>query len=292
MTTQAIEPTPTQQPVSLKDLIGAFEPDGSVPWLNMLLYGEPSAGKTFLFGTITEWPEEFLPALLIDIDGGWDTIRHKKGIQITPPIRSLGQLEDLYAKLSANYSKGDKYYKSICLDNVSELQKMDMNEVMLEAKLKANNPDNVDIYVPSPREWGKNGERMRKIIRAFRDLPCHTIVMAHFNTQEDKMTKIDRIWPGMPGQMRHEILGFFSVGGYISVYDEGGDTKRQIQFKKTKKVQARCRFVDEDDVPVLPDVMIDNPTLPQIWKIIKDSGAKIKDESATVSALQAAVTTQ
>lgn len=288
MTTAPTELQPTQTlPPTLRELIGAFEPDGSVPWLNMLLYGEPSAGKTFFYGSATQWPEEFLPGLLVDIDGGWDTIRHKKGIDITPPIRTLSQIENLYEKLAANYSKGDHHYKSICLDNVTELQKMDMNEVMAEAKLNANNPDKIDIYVPSPREWGKNGERMRKTIRAFRDLPCHTICMAHFNTQEDKMLKIDRIWPGMPGQMRHEILGFFSVGGYITVYDEGGETKRQIQFKKTKKVQARCRFVDENDIPVLPDVMIDNPTLPQVWKIIKDSGAKIKEDP--VSALQAAI---
>lgn len=277
--TQPTEPTPA--PPSLKELIGAFNPDGSVDWLNMLLYGEPSAGKTFFFGTAVEWPEEFLPALLVDIDGGWDTVRNKPEIEVTPPIRTLEALTTLYERLAADYSKGTKYYKSICLDNISELQKMDMSVVMKEAKLNANNPDNVDIYVPSPREWGKNGERMRVIVRAFRDLPCHTICMAHFSEREEKTTKVNRIWPGMPGQMRHEILGFFSVAGYISVYEEGGEIKRQIQFKKTKKVQARDRF------QVLPDVMIDNPTLPQVWKIIKDSGAKIKDAS-TVSALQAA----
>jgi len=278
VTTAAVE---SQAPPTLKELIGAFNPDGSVDWLNLLLYGEPSAGKTFFYGTAAEWPEEFLPALLVDIDGGWETINNRPEIDITPPIRTVTALQELYNTLSADFSKGTKRYKSICLDNISELQKMDMNEVMVDAKRNANNPDKVDIDVPSQREWGKNGERMRKIIRAYRDLPCHTICMAHFSEREDKMTKVDRIWPGMPGQMRHDILGFFSVAGYISVYEEGGDIKRQIQFKKTKKVQARDRF------QVLPDVMLDNPTLPQVWKIIKDSGAKIKDAS-TVSALQAA----
>lgn len=277
----AVESQVVSTAPSLKDLIGAFNPDGSVNWLNLLLYGEPSAGKTYFFGSVVDWPEEFLPALLIDIDGGWETLRHKSEIDISPPIRTIESLTNLYNTLSANYSKGDRYYKIIGLDNISELQKMDMNEVMREAKRTANNPEKVDVDVPSQREWGKNGERMRKIIRAYRDLPCHTICMAHFSEREDKMTKIDRIWPGMPGQMRHEILGFFAVAGYLSVYEEGGEIKRQIQFKKTKKVQARDRF------QILPDVMLDNPTLPQIWKIIKDSGAKIKDDS-TISALQAA----
>src|SRR5215467_3710534 len=230
--------TETPQPKTLKELIGAFSPDGSVPNLKMLLYGEPSAGKTFFFGTCVEWPEEFLPALLVDIDGGWDTLRNHPEIDISQPIRSFEDLKALYEKLAADFSKGVKHYKSICLDNISELQKMDMNEVMREAKMSANNPDKVDLYVPSQREWGKNGERMRIIIRAFRDLPCHNICMAHFSEREDKMTKVDRLWPGMPGQMRHEILAFFSVAGYISIYEEGGEVKRQIQFKKTKRVQA------------------------------------------------------
>lgn len=271
--------------LSLKERIGAYNPDGSVKWLNMLLYGEPSAGKTYRFGTLVDWPEEFLPALLIDLDGGVDTLRWKKEIDVSPPIRSLKDLQNLYKELAAE----PNYYKSMGLDNISELQKMDMNQVMLEAKNTANDPSKVDIHVPSQREWGKNGERMRIIIRAFRDLPCHTICLAHISEREDKLTKVAGLWPGMPGQMRHEILGFFSVAGYLSVYEEGGEVYRQIQFKKTKRVQARDRF------QVLPDLMKDNPTIPQIWKIIKDSGAVIKqDDPLTVPTpaqqLQGAIT--
>lgn len=268
--------------LTLKQKIGAFNPTGSVDWLNAMFYGEPSVGKTYLYGTVVEWPEEFLPALLIDIDGGTDTVRNRTQIEISPPMRSLSSLQALYKELAADYSTGKGYYKSMCLDNISELQKIDMAEVMQEAKETANNPDNVDIYVPSQREWGKNGERMRRIVRAFRDLPCHTIVMAHIDEREDKNTKVNRLWPSMPGKMRHELLGFFSVAGYMSIYTDGGEVKRQIQFAKTNKVQARDRF------QVLPDLMKDNPTLPQIWKPIKDSGAQIKDASVVESLANAA----
>jgi hypothetical protein len=250
---------------SLRERLGVHNPDGSVNWLNALIYGEPSSGKTFLFGTIVEWPEEFLPALLIDIDGGTDTLRHHPQIDISPPVRSSAALKKIYDEVA----KEPDYYKTIGIDNASEYQKIDMNEVMQEAKTNANDPSKVNIYAPSQREWGINGERMRITIRSFKDLPCHTLCFAHVSEREDKLTKVHGIWPGMPGQMRHEILGFFSVGGYLSVYEEGGDVFRQIQFKKTRRVQVRDRF------QVLPDLMKDNPTIPQIWKIIKDSGAKI-----------------
>lgn len=289
-TPQETQPNDVQpKQTSLRERLGVHNPDGSVNWLKMLTYAEPSTGKTYLYGTITEWPEEFLPALLIDVDGGTDTLRWKSEIDITPPVRSSADMKKVYDEIAADCTKSGGYYKSICIDNTSEYQKIDMNEVMVEAKRTANDPSKVNIYAPSQREWGINGERMRITIRSFRDLPCHFFCMAHMQQREDKVTKINQIWPGMPGQMRHEILGFFQVGGYMTVYTgEDGDTHRQIQFKKTVKVQARDRF------QVLPDVMQDDPTIPQIWKIIKDSGAIIREDDplqvpSAVEQLQGAI---
>lgn len=266
--------TDIQQPEStLRERLGIYSPDGSVNHLNALFYGEQSAGKTYLFGSVTDWPEEFLPALIIDVDGGVDTLRHKSEIDVTPKIKCSADLKKVYDELAAASTATTCPYKTIGLDTTSELQLMDMREVMQEAKLTANDPSKVNIYVPGQREWGINGERMRITIRSFRDLPCHTFMFAQMSQREDTVTKVNAIWPGMNGAMRNEIVGFFSVCGYLSVYTEGAETHRQIQFKKTKKVQARDRF------QVLPDIMTDDPTIPQIWKIIKDSGAKIVEDN-------------
>ena len=96
----------------------------------------------------------------------------------------------------------------------------------------------------------------------------------------------------MPGKLRHELSGFFSVVGYLSTYNmEGGGVARQIQFLKTDKVQAKDRF------QALPAIMPDSPTLPEIWKLIKESGATIKDASdplevgTPVDALKQAIAT-
>jgi len=263
------EPQEAPKELSLKERIGATSPTGEVKWMNDIFYGEPGAGKTHLFGTCEDDPENFLPALLIDIDGGTDTIRHRKKIDISPPIRTMGALQDLYKEVAAE----PDYYKAIGLDNVTELQKLDMNEIMLEAKRTASNPDNINVYVPSPREWGICQEHMRIIVRAFRDLPCHTICLAHVEEREDRFTLSQRMWPQMPGKLRHELSGFFSVVGMLSTYDIEGGVARQIQFTKTRRVQAKDRF------QALPPIMADNPTLPLIWQFIRDSGATIKDET-------------
>lgn len=271
MTQTAAQPP---RELTLSERIGATSPQRA-KHLNGLFYAEPSAGKTYLFGTCELDPDEFLPALAIDIDGGVnDTLSGKfDKVEVSKPIRSMETLKELYREIAAD----PYYYKTIGLDNISELQKLDMNEVMVEAKATAQNPDKVDLYVPGQREWGKSGERMRIIIRAFRDLPCHTICLAHIDEKEDKQTKLNRLWPGVPGKLRHELAGFFSVVGYLSVYEaigEGGTKEqfRQIQFQKTRVVQAKDRF------GVLPGIWPDNPTLPQIWNKIKQSGAIIQSD--------------
>jgi len=256
--------TPVHVP-TLKERIGATSPDQLFKYLKALVYGEPGAGKTHLFGTITADPEHFLPALLLDIDGGTSTIRTKTEVDVKP-VRSIAKLKEIYKEVAAE----PDYYKCIGVDNLSELQKLDMNEVMVEYKETANNPDNIDIYVPDQRAWGKSGERMRIIVRSLRDLPCHVFMFAHLEEREDKVTKLNRIWPSLPGKLRHEISGFFDVVGMISTYEEGNEIFRQIQFAKTRRVSAKDRF------SVLDQVMMQNPTIPQIWSKIASSDVKPK----------------
>jgi phage nucleotide-binding protein len=263
---------------TLKERIGAKSPDEVFKYIKGLIYGEPGAGKTYLFGTVEDDPEHFLPALLVDIDGGTATIRNRHKIDVKP-VKNMEQLKELYRELAAD----PDYYKCLCIDNISELQKIDMNEVMVEYKENAQNPDNIDIYVPDQRAWGKSGERMRIIIRAFRDLPAHVFMFAHLEEREDKITKVPRIWPSLPGKLRHELSGFFDVVGMISTYEAENTVYRQIQFAKTRRVAAKDRF------NVLPQVMQENPTIPQIWSVISQADAKIQPTDP-LQALKSAVT--
>lgn len=268
---------------TLKERIGATSPDNLFKYIKGLIYGEPGAGKTYLFGTCEDDPEHFLPALLIDIDGGTATIRHRTKIDVKT-VRSIEELQNIYKEIAAQ----PDHYKTIGIDNLSELQKIDMNAVMKEAKETANNPDKVDIYVPGQREWGKSGERMRIIVRRYRDLPAHVFMFAHQEEREDPTTKLSRIWPSLPGKLRHELSGFFDIVGMLSTYEvalpdnAGTKIERQIQFAKTRRVAAKDRF------DVLPQLMQDSPTIPLIWEAIV-SAEKAPQVPDPLQALKGAV---
>jgi hypothetical protein len=145
------------------------------------------------------------------------------------------------------------------IDSLTELQKLDMRTVMMEQYNKK--PDSTDMFVPSQREWGKSGERVRMIVRAFRDLPVNTIVTALMSSDKDERSGITSFFPSFPGKLRSEIPGFFDVVCLLTTFSEDGAVHRQLQFAKTQRVVAK------DRTDSLGETMID-PSIPLMWERI------------------------
>lgn len=228
-----------------------------IPYLNLLVYGDPGAGKTFLAGTAQDHPKTS-PILILDIEGGTTTLRHRQDIDVIQ-IRSIQQIVDVYNKL---VSENNGYYKTIVVDSLTELQKLDMSDIMKE--LVQRRPDR-DPDVPDVREWGKTGNHMRKIVRGFRDLPMNTILTALVDPFKDTTGSVT-FYPALPGKMRTELAGFFDVVGYLYTKpEEEEEVKRVIQFTGTQKVIAK------DRTSVLGHFM-ESPTIPEMFDLIHPDG--------------------
>src|SRR5439155_19391765 len=150
------------------------------------------------------------------------TIKNRHDIDVVK-IRSMAELVKLQNEL---YKEGDDLpYKTIALDNMSELQSLDVKEIMRQAYNK--NPDKVDIDVPSQREWGKTREHMRAITRGFRDLPCHVIMTAHVVSEKNE-GQPDRYFPGFGGRAKTDVPGFLDIVGYMTVDKRSKDAIRRV----------------------------------------------------------------
>lgn len=241
--------------------MGIKPPAELVDYLNLLIYGEPGVGKTLLSST-AEDHEDTGPVLHLDIEGGLVTVRKRKTYQAVK-VRSIDEVIKVHDSIEELSRKGECPWKTVILDNISELQKLDMRYVMHEAKRLAKNPDNIDTDVPSQREWGKSGERMRRIIRAFRDLPVHTIAIAWMGSEHDDNTGITSFYPLLPGKLRGEVPGYFDIVGRLTAVSKnnGAVIERQLQVAGTNRVVAK------DRTNALGGI-IESPSIPAIWEMI------------------------
>lgn len=231
-------------------------------WINALFYGDPGSGKTHLLGTAADLLAT-APVVIFDIEGGLKTLRkfeNKANIK-RKKVRSMRELENGYNemyKAIQTREDGSQFIpgvNTVGVDSLTELTDLDMRTIMDDAYNR--NPDKVDKDVPSQREWGKARAHIRKIVRAFRDLPCNVIMTAHVGTlqEEGQPTKY---FPGFAGKLRTEVPGFFDIVGYLSTKNEGGSIVRQLQVLGTNRVVAKDRSGALGD-------MLFNPTVSEIW---------------------------
>src|SRR5215472_2738731 len=240
---------------ALRQELGVKSPE-KIEYLKVLVFGESGAGKTTLCGTAMD-SELTSPAFMIDVEGGATVLNDKPNVDVRA-ARAMAEIQEIADTLH----KYPKYYKTVILDSLTELRDIDMQEVMLEQWKKK--PETTDLYVPSPREWGKSGARVKEILRYLKDLPCHVIVTTLMTEEQDQSTGRKTIEPLLPGMLRKQVPGFFDIVGYLHVKNN----QRFLQVIKTERVMAK------DRTKVLPDA-IENPTLPEIWDIVFKAGATI-----------------
>lgn len=226
----------------------------------MLLFAESGAGKTTFLGTAQD-SELTSPAFLLDMEAGTSVLSDKPEIDVKQ-ARTMKAVQEVADILHQH----PKYYKTFELDGFTELREIDMQEVMKQQYDKK--PETTDLYVPSPREWGKSGSRVKELLRYLKDLPCHVIVTALVSEDRNERTGITSYHPMLPGQLKGQVPGFFDIVGFLRATTKGDATVRTIQFAKTERVMAK------DRTKTLPAIM-EEPTIPKIWETIFNAGGVI-----------------
>lgn len=245
--------TTTKNP--LREKLGVKPAAEAIPYLNFLVYGEPGAGKTYLAGTAQDH-KETSPVLVLDVEGGTTTLRHRQDVDVRQ-VRSIDDIISIHRSLVENPG----YYKTVVIDSLTELQKLDMAEIMKEAVSKRvdQDPD-----TPAQRDWGKSSNRIRRIVRGYRDLDCNTILTALVTIEKDGQSQALTFYPSLPGKLKTEIAGFIDVVGYIYSDNDSGEVIRRIQFAQTRRVIAKDRTSSLGDV-------IENPTIPMMFDLIHNN---------------------
>ena len=249
------------------------KPQDKLPYLNMMIYGDSGAGKTLLSAKAAFVPELF-PVLFIDVEGGTHTISHfedTSDIDIVPDPESertlrWGDIQKIYNDLY----NGRHPYKTVVTDSLTEMQKLAMNTILGSgSKMEIDAIGNL----PEFKDWHINTEQMRRMVRAFRDLPMNTIFTALADDIVDPRTaksenpRIIKV-PSFTKRLRQEIPAFFDMVFYLYSKQRGSQNIRYIQTDKDNNVVAKCRVhgvpmtIENPDMEVLYDMLVRNPAKP------------------------------
>lgn len=224
----------------------------TMDYLNFLIYGDPGAGKTVLAGS-SDMVEAMAPVLFIDVEGGTFSIRERNpGVDVVR-VKSWSDMQKVYDALY----KGDHDYKTAVLDSLTEIQKFSMYNIMRD--LIRDDPDR-DPDIPSMREWGKNIEQIRLLVRAFRDLPMNSIFTALAKEDKDPKTGKMKTRPSLSGKLANEVAGFLDIVGYLYTKPVDGNYHRMLLTQPTDQ------FVAKDRSDNFPQILQD-PTMSMVYDI-------------------------
>ena len=237
-----------------------------VKYVNLLAYGPPNSGKTYLAGTLQDH-KDLHPCCHLGFESGLLTVAYRKDYA-AKEIRSIDELESVVKLLQDDTRSAKPYFKSLAIDNATELQNLDIDTVMQEAKklaISKGKGELVDIDVPSQREWGKIGKRLRRCIISLRDLPLHTVWTAWRGEYVDDMD-VTHYFPKLSGHMKNEFSGYFDIVGMMTMDFKDGKPFTTLQVQETKRVKAKWRN-KPDEVPAI----LEMPTMPMIWEFVQKS---------------------
>lgn len=224
------------------------------PTVNMLIYGESGAGKTTLAGSADEVPE-MRKVLVLDIEGGTLSLKSRYPNVESVRIKSWQDMQNVYDELF----KAQHDYNTIIIDSLTEVQKMSMDQVMVNLIMQH---EERDPDVPGIREWNINIEQTRKFVRAFRDLPVTTIFTALAKTDKNQFTGSSRTKPSLSGKVADEVAGFLDIVVYLYTKEVDQEQRRILLCGATQQNVAKDR-TDRLDQTII------DPSMTVIWNAIK-----------------------
>lgn len=237
----------------------------TMSFINLLVYGDPGVGKTVLAGSAAE-VEEMAPVVFLDIEGGTFSLRDRFPDASVVRVGSWSDMQKVYDELY----RMKHGFKTVVLDSLTEIQKFSMYNIM-QGVIKEN-PDR-DPDIPAMRDWGKNIEQIRRLVRGFRDLPMHTVFTALVKADKDGKTGVTKLQPYLSGKLSGEIAGFLDIVGYMYRKVLDGHVQRLLLTSATEQQVAK----DRSDK--LPQVMT-NPDMRTIYDGVFGAQQEKKEETS------------
>ncbi|UTC29936.1 hypothetical protein STASHLEY_00020 [Brevundimonas phage vB_BpoS-StAshley] len=133
-------------------------------------------------------------------------------------------------------------YRTVIIDSLTDIEAQNMNHIMGISDKGFDIGD--DIQVAGFGEFRKNNNTIQQLVRAFRDLRIHVIIICGQKYQQDELKRF-HYGPWMTGQLATQIQSFVDIVGYMvpSATAEGKEIRKlYVQPVPQVKFDAKCRI--------------------------------------------------
>lgn len=262
-------------------------------WLKILIYGAHGAGKTTLAGSAADVPA-MNDVFMINAEAGELVLENNPRVKHPERIDFAGvdnfkQVAKMYEFLSAHCKHRDsnnvemmrkqeawlrgcdpedivepKRYRTVIIDSLTEVEAYCMYMLLGIASTTADfDISQIDEEMKTAEfaEYKKNNNMVNLLVRAFRDLPMHVIVLCGQAYEQDELKRF-HYFPTLTGKLRSQIQGYFDIVGYLMSGQaaEGQEAPRRLYVQPVGKWDAKNRRAG------FKDPFFQDPTMGNILK--------------------------
>lgn len=203
-------------------------------WVKALIAGEPGAGKT---RTASTWPG----VLYADAEGGQLSVTDRQPPSIS--IDSTSVLTELHGVLTQKPAVREKMLgldvQTVVIDTLDEIARL-----LIRERLASEHKESMAI-----QDWGWLGDRLRDLVRGWRNLDMNVLFLVHVKAQEDSETGRVTYKPSIQGAMGDELAAYVD----LAVLLRARPTATVVEGKNVRVIQRFLQTYPDAQFPWVKD---------------------------------------
>lgn len=232
--------------------------------VNALFYGDGGTGKTTASLAMAHGGK----VLAANAESG---IKARALAKLGIPIENIevfpepGQeltfelLEQEWKRVYEALNEDPNAYAGVVMDSITEIYKALLDNVVSSAVVRADRAGkDRDPFFIDRADYGVMTEQVRKLIRRFRDLPCHFAVTALSRREQDDDGSVV-YQPAVTPALQNDLVGWMDLVCVTSVVMVEGEEEHRGLFR------PHAKFRGKDRLGALPKWLVD-PTFDRLVK--------------------------